>query len=104
MGYLLGSLPSADIVSRIATRGRVDLREAGSGKVFLVTHAFHMRRAVQAFAPTGIEVIPAPTGLVGSHPLTHLDFLPGPQGFQSSYYVAHELLGRLWYAIRERFE
>jgi acyl phosphate:glycerol-3-phosphate acyltransferase len=29
-GYLLGTVPSADIVSRLATGGRVDLRTAGS--------------------------------------------------------------------------
>lgn len=80
------------------------LREAGIGKVFLVTHSFHMRRAVQAFAPTGIEVIPAPTGLSPSGPLTPVDFLPSPPGFQTSYFIAHELVGRVWYAIRMRFE
>ncbi|HUF83881.1 MAG TPA: glycerol-3-phosphate acyltransferase [Acidimicrobiia bacterium] len=31
VGYLLGTFPSADVVSRIATRGRVDLRATGSG-------------------------------------------------------------------------
>ena len=31
VGYLLGTLPSADIVCRFVTRGRVDLRSAGSG-------------------------------------------------------------------------
>lgn len=31
MGYLLGSLPSADIVSRVAGRGELDLRGVGSG-------------------------------------------------------------------------
>jgi glycerol-3-phosphate acyltransferase PlsY len=31
IGYLAGSTPSADIASRLATRGRIDLREAGSG-------------------------------------------------------------------------
>jgi glycerol-3-phosphate acyltransferase PlsY len=31
VGYLLGSVPSADIVSRIATRGEVDLRRVGTG-------------------------------------------------------------------------
>ncbi len=30
VGYLTGSIPSADIASRFATRGRVDLRETGS--------------------------------------------------------------------------
>ncbi len=31
VGYLLGTIPSADVVSWLATRGRVDLRVAGSG-------------------------------------------------------------------------
>lgn len=31
VGYLCGTFPSADIVSRVATRGTVDLRDAGSG-------------------------------------------------------------------------
>ena len=31
VGYLLGSLPSADIVSKVARRGEVDLRSVGSG-------------------------------------------------------------------------
>ncbi len=31
LGYLLGTLPSADLVTRVATRGRVDIRAVGSG-------------------------------------------------------------------------
>jgi len=31
VGYLLGTFPSADLVTRIATRGRVDIRAVGSG-------------------------------------------------------------------------
>ena len=80
------------------------LREAGIGKVYLVTHSAHMRRAVQAFAPTGIEVLPAPIGIFTRDPLGYEDFLPGPLGMRTSASVAHELLGRAWYAIRERFE
>jgi len=80
------------------------LREAGIDRIFLVTHSFHMRRAVQAFAPTGIQVIPAPMSMFSRDPMTFAHFLPGPVGIQTSYYVAHELLGRAWYAIRERFE
>lgn len=30
-GYLIGTLPSADIVTRVATRGRVDIRRVGTG-------------------------------------------------------------------------
>jgi glycerol-3-phosphate acyltransferase PlsY len=31
LGYLLGTVPSADLATRLATRGMVDLRVAGSG-------------------------------------------------------------------------
>ncbi len=31
VGYLLGTFPSADLVTRLATRGRVDIRSVGSG-------------------------------------------------------------------------
>jgi glycerol-3-phosphate acyltransferase PlsY len=31
VGYLLGSIPSADVASKIATRGTTDLRTSGSG-------------------------------------------------------------------------
>jgi glycerol-3-phosphate acyltransferase PlsY len=30
LGYLLGTVPSADVVARLVTNGRVDLRESGS--------------------------------------------------------------------------
>jgi glycerol-3-phosphate acyltransferase PlsY len=30
-GYLIGTFPTADLVTRIATHGRVDIREVGSG-------------------------------------------------------------------------
>src|SRR5258707_12910264 len=31
VGYVIGMFPSADLVTRVATRGAVDLRAAGSG-------------------------------------------------------------------------
>lgn len=31
LGYALGTFPSADLVTRVVTRGRVDIRRAGSG-------------------------------------------------------------------------
>ena len=31
LGYLLGTIPSAILVTKLVTRGRVDIREAGSG-------------------------------------------------------------------------
>jgi glycerol-3-phosphate acyltransferase PlsY len=31
VGYLIGTFPTADLVTRLATRGRVDIRAFGSG-------------------------------------------------------------------------
>lgn len=31
VGYLLGTIPTADLVTRLATRGRIDIRNTGSG-------------------------------------------------------------------------
>src|SRR6185436_5755393 len=80
------------------------LRAAGIGRVLLVTEYLHMRRAAQAFAPTGIEIVPAPVNLVDKTVPTFTSYLPSPSGMHSTFYVAHELLGRAWYAVRERFE
>lgn len=80
------------------------LHAANVSKVYLVTHSGHMRRAVQAFAPTGIEVIPAPIGIFTRDPLSYSAFLPSPLGMSTSASIAHELLGRVWYAIKTAFE
>src|SRR3546814_14888599 len=40
------------------------LRAAGIRRFYLVTHAWHMPRAMLAFAGTGLEAVPAPTCFV----------------------------------------
>jgi len=80
------------------------LREAGITRVYLVTHSGHMRRAVQAFAPTGIEVIPAPIEIFTRDPLGFQGFLPSPLGMSTNAAVLHELLGMAWYEIRARLQ
>jgi uncharacterized SAM-binding protein YcdF (DUF218 family) len=81
------------------------LREAGIARVILVTEALHMRRSIQSFSGTGIEVVPAPTAFkTGYHELDWTDFLPAVNGFTASYQVSHEIAGRAWYWIRQRFD
>jgi uncharacterized SAM-binding protein YcdF (DUF218 family) len=79
------------------------LLEKGVDTVFLVTHAIHMPRAVAAFERTGLKVIPAPTRFhrfpEGSHALL---LLPNAGAVVDSYMALHELVGRLWYALRGR--
>ncbi|MCC6657479.1 MAG: YdcF family protein, partial [Rhodocyclaceae bacterium] len=69
------------------------LREAGVKRVLLVTHAWHMRRALAEFSAAGLEAIPAPTGYESTGPLTALDFLPGPGGLWAGRIALHERLG-----------
>ncbi len=71
-------------------------------KVFLVTHAWHMRRAANAFQNAQIDVIPAPLGF--STPvnpgLAIEDLFPSSQGLNQTSLFAHELLGLIWYKVR----
>ena len=56
-------------------------------RVFLVTHAWHMPRALERFQKAGVDAIPAPTGFVHKDPeragfgpadrVTYRDWLPG---------------------------
>jgi uncharacterized SAM-binding protein YcdF (DUF218 family) len=71
------------------------LREAGVKRVLLVTHAWHMRRAQEAFAIEQLEVVAAPTGYEAQGPLTALEFLPGPGGLWAGRIALNEWLGRL---------
>lgn len=76
------------------------LREQGIGSVYLVTQAWHMRRAVLAFAAAGIRVTAAPTHLDRPAPPILEDFLPSVGGWRTSYLALHEWIGCLWYASR----
>jgi uncharacterized SAM-binding protein YcdF (DUF218 family) len=77
------------------------LKGVGIGEVLLVTHAWHMPRAVEAFERAGMRAIPAPTGqLSPNHKLDYLDFFPGAAALLSTHWALHEMLGRWWYRYR----
>jgi uncharacterized SAM-binding protein YcdF (DUF218 family) len=74
------------------------LREAGVKEIILVTHAWHLPRALKVFgekAGSDIRVVPAPIGLLvpGDRPV--LDWLPSGQGFANVHNVLREMLGLL---------
>jgi uncharacterized SAM-binding protein YcdF (DUF218 family) len=76
------------------------LHEQGITSVYVVTQAWHMRRAILAFADTGITVTAAPT-LFDRVPLSEAgDFVPGVGGWRDSYYALHEWIGWIWYLVR----
>jgi len=70
-------------------------------KIFLVSSAFHMPRAVEAFQKFGIDVIAAPTVFTSTEKGILLgDFMPQANAFKESYFALHEMFGRLWYKLR----
>lgn len=72
---------------------------AGITKVYLVTHAWHMRRAKGVFEAAGLQVVPAPMGFVSSPGPELGDFVANPAGLVMSYYAVYEGVGLLWYAL-----
>jgi uncharacterized SAM-binding protein YcdF (DUF218 family) len=74
---------------------------ARSGRVALVTSAWHMPRALMSFARAGLSCVPAPTDyLAGSGPWTAADFLPSIAALEGSVTVLQELAGMALYAVR----
>jgi uncharacterized SAM-binding protein YcdF (DUF218 family) len=76
------------------------LREQGIRSVYVVTNAWHMRRAVMAFADTGIAVTAAPPRMDQLLRPFASNFIPVSDGWQESYYALHEWIGCAYYALR----
>jgi len=68
------------------------LRQAGVQRIALVTHVWHMPRAVLAFEQAGFTVTPAPMGYVLPVQSEPLEWLPSAQGLQASRQVLRECL------------
>jgi uncharacterized SAM-binding protein YcdF (DUF218 family) len=79
------------------------LKPSGARHIVLVTHAWHLRRAIPLFEAQGLSVIPA--GIQFSSPRINsiLDCLPTPAGLRDSTFALHEWLGILWYKLRSFF-
>ena len=84
------------------------LRAAGIDRVLLVTHAWHMPRAVDSFRRAGVDVVPAPTYFAyrqnedddETWQDRYTDWLPQASALSLSYYAIHEFLGQVFYTLR----
>jgi uncharacterized SAM-binding protein YcdF (DUF218 family) len=71
------------------------LKPQGIKRIVLVTHAWHMQRAVRYFEHEGFEVQPAPMGFVGGGETTPREWLPSADGLLMTRHLWRERLG-LW--------
>ena len=75
------------------------LREQGIETIVLVTHNYHMRRALRNFqrAAEGskVKIVAAPLGLPMPGRISALQWLPGLDGFEDTQLALHEWLGYL---------
>lgn len=73
------------------------LKKAGVARIFLVTHAAHMRRARAYFEARGMHVVAAPTAFLG--PLVDAahatSWLPSANAAYTGWYALHESAGLL---------
>ena len=76
------------------------LLPAGITSVYVVTHAWHMRRALLAFEGTGLRVTAAPTPLLRPIHPSITDFIPSVGSLATAYFAVHEWVGLLWYSWR----
>ncbi len=78
------------------------LKAAGISRVYLVTHAWHMRRSLLAFRRVGIDAVPAPVRLDPWPRLRPGEFLPRTSAWVNSFYAMHEWVGLAYYSARSR--
>ncbi len=77
------------------------LNTQGIKRIILVTHAFHMPRAVLQFQHQGLQVKPAPTVFFSkTRPLNILSFIPSVSALSLNTLFIHEMMGRTWMTIK----
>lgn len=76
------------------------LKMAGIRRIYLVSHAWHLPRALPEFEREGLLVVAAGTGYSLDHGPTLMDFVPSAKGLYDSYLAMHEGIGLVWYRFR----
>lgn len=79
---------------------RRTLEESGISRIYLVTHAWHMRRARRAFEQAGFEVIPAGTVYVTPLEATPSYLVPNAAALELSSIFFRELGAIGWYRLK----
>ena len=81
-----------------ASRTMALLKPAGIDHIVLVTHGYHMARAMRAFneaAGPDVRIEPAPMGLARKLESPVLEWMPSTRGFNEMRQVLRELVGKV---------
>lgn len=83
-------------------RGAKQLLQPAHKDIILVTSAFHMVRAKKMFERAGFNVFAFPVDIRAvEQTVTLMSFLPDPRALYSTHISINELLGRLYYSVKE---
>src|SRR5579863_3164354 len=69
------------------------LSAAGVKRIVLVTRATHMRRSVEEFIAAGVQVVPAPVGMLAPRERGLYRFVPDAEALLRTHAAVYELLG-----------
>ena len=85
-----------------AQRSFATLKVSGKTQIYLVTHAWHMPRALWSFKRAGFEVTPAPMGFttLNRDDRGPLGYLPAARGLSYSSLALNERMALAWYKFR----
>ncbi|MFZ1990984.1 MAG: YdcF family protein [Alphaproteobacteria bacterium] len=75
------------------------LKASGISRIYLVSHGWHLARALLAFRRTGLTVYPAGTVYPVLKRSDFYDPIPEASAFRNSCYSLHEILGYFWYLL-----
>lgn len=76
------------------------LKPLGIKRIYLVTDAWHMPRAVYAYRKVNFEVIPAPTHFLGGEAdFSLFALIPTAEAIDVSATAIHEYIGLIWYHL-----
>ena len=75
------------------------LGREGIKKVAVVTHAWHMPRAIEVCEAVGFEVLPAPMSPATPPANLRDAVIPRASSLRDSSWAIHEWIGRLWYRL-----
>lgn len=75
------------------------LKESSINKIILVTHAYHMPRAMWCFKDVGLDPIPAPTVFYKRNTSVPelKDYIPNVGALKQSRTALREYIGKIWY-------